>query len=84
MAEIEFTRHAKAKLAELRELGFGLEEAQVIETVLHPDKVEPGRREELIAQKRIDDRHVLRVPYVQEGDRIRIITMYPGRRERYE
>lgn len=81
---IEFTYHARVKIEELRQHGFLLDEVQIIETVLHPDTVEPGRRGEKIAQRRISDRHVLRVPYVEEKDTIRIITVYPGRRERYE
>jgi len=38
----------------------------------------------MIAQKVIDDEHVLRVVYEIEGDEIVIVTFYPGRRKRYE
>ena len=38
----------------------------------------------MIAQKRITERHVLRVIYRQEGENQVVITFYPGRRERYE
>jgi hypothetical protein len=38
----------------------------------------------MIAQRRINERHVLRVIYRQEGEDLVVITFYPGRRERYE
>jgi len=57
---------------------------QVADTVLNPEKViaQPGGR--FIAQKRITERHVLRVVYREEGETRVVITFYPGRRERYE
>jgi len=38
----------------------------------------------LIAQKKIDENHVLRVVYEKNNDNILIITIYPGRSERYD
>jgi len=82
--KVELTHHAREKIKLLQELGFPVSEEQVVQTVPHPDRVESGRRGERIAQRRIGDRHVLRVAYVQQGEKVRIITVYPGRRERYE
>jgi hypothetical protein len=44
----------------------------------------PQTKGRMIAQKRITERHVLRVVYRQEGENQVVITFYPGRRERYE
>jgi hypothetical protein len=49
-----------------------------------PDKLEIGEEDKLIAQKRLDENLVLRVVYRDFGSFILIITLYPGRRSRYE
>lgn len=49
-----------------------------------PDKVEQGYGERKIAQRVFDESHVLRVVYEERGDEILVITVYPGRRSRYE
>jgi len=60
-----------------------MEEA-VLKTVEEPDSVREGRRSRLIAQRAVNNEHVLRVIYETQGDSIIIITFYPARRERYE
>jgi hypothetical protein len=37
-----------------------------------------------LAQKALDATHVLRVVYEEAGQDILVITLYPGRRTRYE
>jgi hypothetical protein len=56
----------------------------VIETVRSPDKIETGEDDKLIAQRRLDENLVLRVVYREFNTFILIITLYPGRRSRYE
>ena len=56
----------------------------VIETVRFPDKLETGEEDKLIAQKRLGETLVLRVVYREFNAFILIITLYPGRRSRYE
>jgi len=56
----------------------------VIETVRSLDKLETGEVDKLIAQKRLDENVVLRVVYREFNAFILIITLYPGRRSRYE
>ena len=46
--------------------------------------MEKGYKGRMVAQKRLDERHVLRVVYEDKPEHILIITLYPGRRERYE
>lgn len=81
---IKLSQHARDKIAQLRELGWSLTEDQVIGVVRQPDRVEKGKRGELIAQEGFDPEHVLRVPYLQREEEMLILTVYPGRRERYE
>lgn len=80
----QFTKHAREKFKDLERYGFHLTEDQVMEVLKEPEKVEKGGRGRKIAQKRISERHVLRVVYEEADEAIKIITFYPGRRERYE
>ncbi len=43
-----------------------------------------GYKNRLIAQKGITENHVLMVVYEEANEQILVITMYPGRRSRYE
>lgn len=84
MPGIIYTRHATEKFEVLKRHGFEVTREQVEETLAAPDLVIPQAKGRMIAQRRITDRHVLRVVYRQKGkDRV-VITFYPGRRERYE
>jgi hypothetical protein len=52
--------------------------------ILPPDKIDVGYKERLIAQKGFDETRVLRVVYEELPDKKYVITVYPGRRSRYE
>ena len=80
---IRFTRHAREKFSILARHNFVITEADVIETLTTPDRIE-GDRYPPTAQRAISDRHVLRVVYRTEGEDTIVITFYPGRRQRYE
>ncbi len=80
---VSFTRHARQKIDDLAALGFVVSEPEVIDAVLHPDRVD-WQSWPPIAQKGITARHVLRVVFVEDETGIRVITLYPGRRSRYE
>ena len=84
MAGVLYTGHAKEKFKVLRRHGFEVTRQQVEETLSSPDLVESQSGGKMVAQRRITDRHVLRVVYRQEGENKVVITFYPGRRERYE
>src|SRR4030095_11389221 len=45
---------------------------------------EEGFRGRKVAQRRISEKHVLRVVYDEGQREIRVVTFYPGRRSRYE
>lgn len=58
---------------------------EIVENVVRtPDKIGEGYKERLIAQKGFDEIHVLRVIYEILPDKIYVVTVYPGRRSRYE
>ncbi|MBV6392718.1 MAG: hypothetical protein KPEEDBHJ_01943 [Anaerolineales bacterium] len=80
---VRFTQHALEKFKILARHNFVVTESQVLETLTSPDKVET-EREPHVAQKALDQRHVLRVVFRREGDDQIVITFYPARRYRYE
>ncbi len=81
---IILTKHAQEKFKILAKHKFIIEKKQVILTVENPEKIDYSRLPLLIAQRRIDDNHVLRVVYKQEESNLKIITFYPGRTNQYE
>ena len=84
MTRVTYTRHAEEKFELLKRHGFEVTRKQVEETLTSPDMMISQAKGKMIAQKRISERHVLRVIYRQEGEDLVVITFYPGRRERYE
>ncbi|MBI3363163.1 MAG: DUF4258 domain-containing protein [Chloroflexi bacterium] len=80
---IRFSRHAREKFEILARHKFVVTEAQVIDTLNSPDKVETDR-DPPVAQKTFDERHVLRVVFRVEGEDKVVVTFYPVRRQRYE
>ncbi len=84
MAGLICTQHAQSKFEVLRRHGFEVTPEQVEQTVTAPDRVALQSGRTLIAQKRITDRHILRVIYREEGDTLVVIAFFPGRRDRYE
>ncbi|MBO8183274.1 MAG: DUF4258 domain-containing protein [Archaeoglobus sp.] len=57
---------------------------RVIKTLEEPDSVKIGRKGRLIAQRVLDEEHLLRVVYEEKDNEVVVITFYPARRERYE
>jgi len=84
MKEIRFSEHSQLKIEMLANHGITIKPAFIIETVHSPDKLESGGEGKQIAQKRLDEKRVLRVVYREFNAFIVIITLYPGRRSRYE
>lgn len=84
MKEIRLSNHARFKLQVLAEHELTLELDFVLETVRTPDRLESGEEDKLIAQKRLNETLVLRVVYREFSAFILVITLYPGRRARYE
>ena len=82
--EIEFSMHSLTKIEILKSHGVSVSKEIIEEIVKNPDKIDTGYKGRLIAQKSIDDTHVLRVVYESLPEKVYIIIVYPGRRPRYE
>lgn len=80
---IRFTKHAQEKFEILARHNFVVNEAQVIEVLTAPDKIEM-EREPPVAQKVLNEKYVLRVVFRTEDEDKVVVTFYPGRRQRYE
>jgi hypothetical protein len=81
--EVRWSDHAKLKLDILNQRNIKLSTDLVAEIIRSPSLViEEGDKK--IAQRRITDELVLRVVYREYRAFILIITLYPGRRTRYE
>lgn len=81
---IRLTKHAEGKFATLAKHGLHITHKQVLETVIAPEKLDYSRLPLLVAQRKIDRTHVLRVVYKVEAGITKIITFYPGRIKQYE
>ena len=82
--KIVYGSHAEEKFEILRRHGFVVSKRQVRETLREPDKVEEGFRGRKVAQRRISEKHVLRVVYEEGEMEIGVVIFSPGRRRRYE
>ncbi len=83
MKNIVFTQHAINKLEILISHKFIISKEVIENSAFNPDRVESRYKNRLIAQKELDSDHVLRIVYEETEKEIRIITFYPGRKERY-
>lgn len=84
MKKIIFSQHALDKLNILTEHKILLDKNLVEDIMKNPDKIEKGYQNRLIAQDNLDDTHILRIVYEESEEYFKIITIYPGRRNRYE
>jgi len=84
LTDIEFSPNSLLKIEILRSHGMDVSKENVENVVRTPDRIDKGYKERLIAQKGVDDTHVLRVIYETLPDKIYVVTVYPGRRSRDE
>ena len=84
MSKIIYTKHAQEKFELLHRHGFVVSEEQVEAVIANPEATTPQGGGRTLAQRRVSDRHLLRVIYREEGAGKVVITFYPARRERYE
>jgi len=68
----------------LKKHNISVDKEFILNTINNPDLLESGYKGRTIAQKILDGNHVLRVVYEQQKENIKVVTMYPGRRKRYE
>ena len=81
---IIFTKHANEKFSVLKRHKFFISRKMVIDTIKEPGLIDHSRRPLVIAQRKIDSKHVLRVVYKRESGKKIVITFYPGRTTQYE
>ena len=81
---IHFTKHAKAKMAILAGHGFKLTKPEVERVVRTPVRIRAGYEDRKIAEGFISEEYILRVIYEESPRELKIITLYPARRDRYE
>jgi len=84
LKRIVYSDHAENKFVILAGHGFIVSRETVEAALRNPDRVETGHRGRKIAQRVIDQRHVIRVIYEELPEMMRIITSYPARKDRYE
>ncbi len=80
---VEFSEHAAQKLKILRTHKVKVTRKSVEDTVSKPDRVVQGSGGRRIAERSLDQDHVVRVVFIRKGEELRVITMYPARRGRY-
>lgn len=81
--KIKFTSHANQKLRILDAHGVKVTRRSVEEALLYPERVVLGLGGRQIAERSLDDEHILRVVFIKAGKQIRVVTLYPARRGRY-
>jgi hypothetical protein len=82
--EIEFSMHSLLKIEILESHSIDVSKEKVEDVIRNPDRIDVGYKERLIAQKGFDDTRVLRVVYESKPEKIYVVTVYPGKRSRYE
>ncbi len=82
--DIRFSVHSQLKLKVLNSHGLIISSKFVRETINSPDKLEIKDNNKCIAQKRLNENLVIRVVYREFRTFILVITLYPGKKSRYE
>ena len=81
---VRYTIHALKNLTENDHTAFGITETLIESVMENPEREDYSRRGQIIAQRSIDEKHVLRVVYKCEFNYALVITSYVGRRKQYE
>ena len=75
--DIIISNHAKERIK-----SYNLTEKIVIETIKNPDEIVGGYAGTSIAHKLLN-KYILRIVYVKENHKIKVITVYPAKKGRY-
>ena len=75
--DVIISNHAKERIKT-----YNLTEKIVLETLKNPDELIEGSAGALIAHKLLNG-YILRVVYIKEKDKSKVITVYPVKKERY-
>lgn len=83
LLRIKLTGHAVQKLRVLRRHGVNVTKQVVEYTLNHPERIVEGLGGRQIAERGLDEGHILRVVFIKEGEQMLVVTLYPARRKRY-
>lgn len=82
--KIVFTKHARKKFRELKEIGVIISRQKVIEAIRNPEHIDKeSDAPKIIASRAININHILRVVFKEEDGIITVITFYPAKKGRY-
>lgn len=85
MKKIKFSQHLLDKIKILEKHNIVVNKEMIKKIILKPQQLEKGYKGRLVVQGDFDEDHVLRIVYEEiNKDTIFVITLYPGRKERYE
>jgi len=82
--DIELSQHARLKIEAIARHGVIVDLETIAQTIRSPDRIEVSSSGRSIAQQGLTLGLVLRVVYYEYPDRVVVITLYPGKRSRYE
>lgn len=83
--KIVFTQHVlNDSIPKFRLLGWNITKDKIRQTIRKPKWIGITKYSQPAAMSLIDSKHILRVVFKEEGDIINVITVYIGRRGRYE
>ncbi len=81
---IIYSNHVITMIEILRRHGIYVDKNLIEDIVRDSEKPVQGYKNRLIAQKKINETHVMRVVYEELNNIIEIVTVYPGRINRYD
>lgn len=84
MRKIKYSDHAIDKINLLKKHGFFVKRSFVENAINEPERKDPGYKDRYVVQRVFDEDHVMRVVCEEYPDYILVITIYPGKRKRYE
>ena len=84
MDKIIFSNHSIEKIKILNKHEFQINKKAVVNIMKNPDKIINGYKDRKIAQKIIDERHFIRIIFMEDLNSKIIVTVYPAKRSRHE
>ena len=84
MKIIIFSNHSIEKIKILNKHGFIIDKSIIIKAIEKPDIILDGYADKAIIQKKYDDNYLIRIIVEITKNYIKVITIYPAKRKRYE
>jgi len=84
MRTILFGNHSIEKIKILNKHGFKIDKSIIIKAIENPDILLSGYAGRIIIQKKYDNKYLIRIIVEIIKNYIKVITVYPAKRKRYE